>query len=256
MGGASAAGRPRGQNVQAGDGRGLDHFILPDQAIHQRGRQACVRRQAQLGVHSGPAQVAIDQQGLVFLLRVGNRQVDGDGGLALGRRGAGQHQALQRAVEGAEQDGVAQGADGFLISGGGPQRGLSDFSHGRALTRSIEVGRHQFASPRLHHGQASHDLGSQQDAGLFRVADGVVEHIAHHGGAHGEQGGKVQRQHEVEPRVRIDGVQAGQGVVGDADGAFRRRGFEGRTAGAGDGHTDGERVVLGDGVGGGRLPPL
>ena len=54
----------------------------------------------------------------------------------------------------------------------------------------------------------------------------MVEHIAHHGCAHGEQGGKEERQEEILPRVGIDGVQAGQRGIGDADGAVLEAGVD------------------------------
>ena len=65
---------------------------------------------------TGPSEVTVDQQRLVFLFCVRYRQVDGRRRLALGWRRTGYHERFQALVHGAEEYGVAQRADGFLES--------------------------------------------------------------------------------------------------------------------------------------------
>jgi hypothetical protein len=84
----------------------------------------------------------------------------------------------------------------------------------------------QAAAPGLHHRQAAHHLGLEEAGDLLGVADGFVEHVAHDGGAHGQQSGEQERQHHVERHVGEDRLVGGAGGIGNADGAVLESGVD------------------------------
>ena len=67
-------------------------------------------------MHAGTAQIAIDQERFVALLRVRHCEVGGYGRFAFGGRCAGDHHGAQAAVEIGQQNRIAEGANGFIRS--------------------------------------------------------------------------------------------------------------------------------------------
>src|SRR5579863_8210408 len=91
--------------------------IAPWQILPNDGGEPDFGVDTQPGVDAGAPKVAVDQKGLLLQLSVGDGQVNGYGGFAFGRSGAGDHDRFQTSIESPEQDRVAERADGFLEPG-------------------------------------------------------------------------------------------------------------------------------------------
>jgi hypothetical protein len=160
-------------------------------------------------VDAGAAEVGIDEEGFLLLQAVGDGEVHGGGGLAFARGGGGEEQAAGTVSEVGEEDGIAQGADGFLEGGdllgavgGLHQLGRSPGSIAVGMAAAIPGDGEETAAPLFDDGERAEDVGFEALLDLVGVADGVVEGVGQDGDADGEEGGEEQGQYGVEADVR------------------------------------------------------
>ena len=120
---------PAAENVEVGKAfRGLQQVAPRSFSVDDVGK-ALVVGDAGVLVDAGTAKVGIDQERFAFLLAVDDGEVDGRGGFSFAGSRRSDEKRLGTAVSVGQQDGIAQGADGFFVgigyAGGSAEEGAT-----------------------------------------------------------------------------------------------------------------------------------